>query len=66
MIISNEDKPVAWQGTIRAILFDLDGTLLDRHHSLIVYLHQLLSRRADVLSHLPQMAFIEQVVDYDA
>lgn len=63
---SNVDHSVARQGMIRAVLFDLDGTLLDRHHSLIVYLHQLLNRRADLLGHLPQMEFIERVVDYDA
>jgi putative hydrolase of the HAD superfamily len=33
---------------------------------LIVYLHQLLNRRADLLGSLPKLEFIEQVVDYDA
>lgn len=51
---------------IRAVLFDLDGTLLDRHHSLIVYLHQLLNRQSHLLGHLPPLEFIDRVVDYDA
>jgi hypothetical protein len=40
--------------------------LLDRHHSLIVYLHQLLNRRVDILGSLPKLEIAERVVDCDS
>ncbi|NRA26184.1 MAG: HAD-IA family hydrolase [Opitutales bacterium] len=51
---------------IRAILFDLDGTLLDRHSSLMLYVHQQMDRCASVLSGIPLPDYLGKVIDLDA
>jgi len=51
---------------IRAILFDLDGTLLDRHSSLIVHLHKQLQRCASLLEGVDPAHYIAKVIELDA
>lgn len=51
---------------IRAVLFDLDGTLLDRHGSLLLYVHQQMQRCRSVLDGVPLVEYLPRVVDLDA
>ncbi len=51
---------------IRAILFDLDGTLLDRHSSLILYVHQQMARCSSLLSNITLPDYLTKVIELDA
>ncbi len=51
---------------VRAALFDLDGTILDRLSSLRVYLHLQVGRLADLLGPIPFGEYVERVVELDA
>ena len=51
---------------IKAILFDLDGTLLDRHSSLIVYLNQHMIRCGTILNGIPPTEYLSKVIERDA
>ncbi|NKB65834.1 MAG: HAD-IA family hydrolase [Candidatus Latescibacteria bacterium] len=51
---------------IRTILFDLDGTLLDRSSSLKVFLHRQIERLPQLLGPLPFADYMDRVVDLDA
>ena len=48
---------------IRAALFDLDGTILDRLSSLRVYLHLQVGRLPDLLGPIPFGEYVERVVE---
>jgi beta-phosphoglucomutase-like phosphatase (HAD superfamily) len=50
----------------RAVLFDLDGTLLDRHSSLIVCVHRQRERCADLLGAIPMVDYFDEVVEFRA
>ena len=50
----------------QAVLFDLDGTLLDRISSLRVYLHTQVERLANDLQSLPFAEYMERVIELDA
>ncbi len=51
---------------IRAVLFDLDGTLYDRGASLRAFLTAQYAARADLLGAVPLQAFIDKFIAYDA
>jgi putative hydrolase of the HAD superfamily len=51
--------------SIEAILFDLDGTLLDRRNSLLVYLRQQLIRCADILGSVLQADYLGRMIELD-
>ena len=51
---------------IKAVLFDLDGTLLDRHSSLIVYIHQQMQRCRCLLGSIPLADYLGSVIELDA
>ena len=51
---------------LQAVLFDLDGTLLDRLSSLRVYLHGQVERFAKDLRTLPLSEYMERVIELDA
>jgi putative hydrolase of the HAD superfamily len=51
---------------IEAVLFDLDGTLLDRQSSLIVYVHRQKERCADLLGPIPMADYLAKVIELDA
>ena len=51
---------------LQAVLFDLDGTLLDRLSSLRVYLHGQVERFAKDLRALPLGEYMERVIELDA
>ena len=50
---------------ISAILFDLDGTLLDRESSLVVYLRQQVRRHPRLLGAIPFHTYLEQFLKLD-
>ncbi|MEM9809217.1 MAG: HAD family hydrolase [Cyanobacteria bacterium P01_D01_bin.56] len=50
----------------KAVLFDLDGTLLDRHSSLILYVHQQIDRCSPVLGNVPPLDYLNKVIELDA
>ena len=51
---------------IQAILFDLDGTLLDRNSSLIVYVHHQINRCKDLLEGVAPTDYLDRVIELDA
>ena len=51
---------------IRAALFDLDGTILDRLSSLRVCLHLQVSRLSNVLEAIPFDEYMNRVIELDA
>ncbi|MFF2912104.1 HAD family hydrolase [Paenibacillus sp. NPDC057934] len=51
---------------IRAVLFDLDGTLLDRDSSLKRFVDMQHQRWGHCLGHIPKKAFINRFVELDA
>ncbi|MFE4713316.1 HAD family hydrolase [Paenibacillus sp. NPDC056722] len=51
---------------IRAVLFDLDGTLLDRDSSLKRFVEMQHQRWGHCLGHIPKEAFINRFVELDA
>lgn len=46
-------------------MFDLDGTLLDRHSSLIVFAHQQIKRCGDLLEGIAPTDYIEKLIELD-
>ena len=51
---------------INTILFDLDGTLLDRHSSLTICLHHQLERCRSVLDGISPVDYLAKVTELDA
>jgi len=51
---------------VNTLLFDLDGTLLDRQNSLLVYLHRQLERRTDLLANVDPKRYLDRVIELDA
>jgi putative hydrolase of the HAD superfamily len=51
---------------VKAILFDLDGTLLDRDASLLRLIHDQYDRFHAAFGHIPQDTFIKRFVELDA
>ena len=51
---------------IRAVLFDLDGTILDRLSSLRVYLYNQVERLPDVLGRVPFVEYMDRLVELDS
>ncbi len=51
---------------IRAALFDLDGTILDRLSSLRVYLYQQADRVSYVVGRVPFSDYMNRVIELDA
>jgi FMN phosphatase YigB (HAD superfamily) len=51
---------------IQAVLFDLDGTLLDRHGSLVIYVHQQMQRCRSMLDGISLVEYLPKVVELDA
>ena len=49
-----------------AVLFDLDGTLLDRQNSLRVYFHRQFARHPDLLAGVPFMPYLDRFMELDA
>ncbi|UOY92521.1 HAD family hydrolase [Ectobacillus sp. JY-23] len=50
---------------IKAVLFDLDGTLLDRDASLRLFIKDQYRRYAHALHHIPEKAFKERFIHLD-
>ena len=51
---------------IQAVLFDLDGTLLDRQSSLIIYTHQQIERCLSLLDGIPLADYLAKLIELDA
>ena len=51
---------------IRAVLFDLDGTILDRLSSLRVYLYNQVERLPDVLGKVPFVEYMDRLIELDS
>ena len=51
---------------IRAVLFDLDGTILDRLSCLRVYLYRVVERLPDVFDHIPFLEYMDRLIELDA
>ena len=50
---------------IKAVLFDLDGTLLDRQGSLIVFVHRQVRRMSALLNNIAASDYLAKVVELD-
>ena len=50
----------------KAVLFDLDGTLLDRHSSLILYVHQQINRCSPILGNVSPLDYLNKIIELDA
>lgn len=51
---------------IKAVIFDLDGTLLDRDSSLAAFVVEQYKRLAEHLKHIPKNLFIKRFIELDA
>ncbi|MGG3570937.1 HAD family hydrolase [Bacillus gobiensis] len=51
---------------IKAVLFDLDGTLLDRDESVKLFIADQYSRHHHVLSHIPKDTYTTRFIELDA
>lgn len=51
---------------IKAVIFDLDGTLLDRDRSLAAFINEQYNRLAEHLQHIPKDQFAKRFVELDA
>lgn len=51
---------------IKAVIFDLDGTLLDRDRSLAAFVEAQYERLAETMQHIPKDLFIERFIALDA
>ena len=51
---------------IRAVLFDLDGTILDRLSCLRVYLYKVVERLPDVFDPVPFQEYMDRLIELDA
>lgn len=54
------------ENMIRAVLFDLDGTILDRLSSLRVYLYNQVERLPDVLGKVPFVEYMDTLIELDS
>lgn len=52
--------------SIQAIIFDLDGTLLDRDASLLQFIDYQYEARNAAIGHIPKEIFTKKYVEYDA
>ncbi|MFD0696922.1 HAD family hydrolase [Paenibacillus sp. GCM10027628] len=50
---------------IQAVLFDLDGTLLDRDTSLKLFIQDQYDRYLDKLNHVPKTIFVDRFIELD-
>ncbi|MGE7861686.1 HAD family hydrolase [Bacillus mobilis] len=50
---------------IQAVLFDLDGTLLDRRHSLEQFIHDQYNRFASHLMNIEQSEYCSRFLELD-
>ena len=51
---------------IKAVLFDLDGTILDRLSCLRVYLYKVVERLPDVFDPIPFNEYMDRLIELDA
>ncbi len=51
---------------IRAVLFDLDGTILDRLSSLRAYLYNQVERLPDLLGQVPFVEYLDRLIELDS
>ena len=51
---------------IRAVLFDLDGTILDRLSCLRVYVYNLVERLPDAFDPIPFLEYMDRLIELDA
>lgn len=51
---------------IKAVIFDLDGTLLDRDASLALFIGDQYERLKEQLGHIPKLQFTERFIELDA
>lgn len=51
---------------IKAVIFDLDGTLLDRDASLALFIDDQYERLKEQLGHIPKLQFTERFIELDA
>ena len=51
--------------TIKAVLFDLDGTLLDRDRSLLAFANDQYKRLISSLGHIPKADYISRFIELD-
>lgn len=51
---------------IKAVIFDLDGTLLDRDTSLSAFIESQYDRLNEVLKHIPRKQFCDRFIELDA
>lgn len=50
---------------IKAVIFDLDGTLLNRDASVIRFVSNQYDRYRDVFSHIPKQEYMSKFIEYD-
>ncbi|MEH7532490.1 HAD hydrolase-like protein, partial [Priestia megaterium] len=50
---------------IKAVVFDLDGTLLDRDSSLKLFIEDQYKRYSDQVGHIPQKEYISRFIELD-
>ncbi len=50
---------------IKAVVFDLDGTLLDRDSSLKLFIEDQYKRYSDKVGHIPQKEYISRFIELD-
>lgn len=51
---------------IKAVIFDLDGTLLDRDRSLAAFVDTQYGRLGEYVNHIPKPLFIDRFIELDA
>jgi putative hydrolase of the HAD superfamily len=50
---------------IKAALFDLDGTLLDRDESVFLFINKQFERLNELLGHIPKMTYVQRFIELD-
>ena len=51
--------------TIKAVLFDLDGTLLDRDRSILAFVNTQYDRLTSSLGHIPKADYVSRLIELD-